>query len=137
MVNLNPDKPSTGALYKTPINSGHVMFDEPANSQHKVNWISTHNAYLMVPHSKTQSASRMHSLLHIHSVSIPVTACTKPKEALLLFKSQRHDDLPELNNDWVLRMVAPIILSSFLQLCKVQMGEPAHQQLQLFILEQT
>ncbi len=87
--------------------------------------------------SKGSSASRVHSLLHTHSMSIPVTACTKPKEALLLFKSQRHDDLPELNNDWVLRVVAPIILSSFLQLCKIQMGQPAHQQLQFFILEQT
>lgn len=33
MVNLNPDKPSTGALCESQINLGHVLFDEPANTK--------------------------------------------------------------------------------------------------------
>lgn len=67
---------------------------------------------------------------------VPVASRAEPQETLLLLKCQGHDNFPELYDVGMLSRVASIILRCSPEPCKVQMRQPAHQQLQLVILKQ-
>lgn len=65
----------------------------------------------------------------------PVRSCGEEKEALLLFKAEMMNDLPEGLNSGVICIVTALISGCLFKLCKIVMRKAADEQFQFFISE--